>query len=550
MSTETPVRTIHGKAISPGLAGGRTFVHHSGFNALDVPGGIESKDIEKQFGHLDRATASISQGLLSLATKVEKEMNSRLAAVFEAHQLMLNDPLLKRELQVEIRENLVSASSAVKAVFLRWEKRFMLMESQVARHKGDDMRDLSNRLSNELSGIKLHALENIPPGSVLVATRLLPSDTVFLSQHAAAAVLLEYGGAGSHAALFAREMGLPCIAAIPRILEEIPAGAFALVDAYNGTATINPRPEDKADFHNKVLAQQKSFSRARQRAREHAQTRDGVQVQVLANVGSRADAEKAMELGAEGIGLYRTEHAYLGRATPPDVDELVEEMRDTLTPAKGRPVCIRLLDIGADKLLPFTGFLAESNPALGRRGIRYLRAFPHLLETQLQAVLQLSKEFDIRLLVPMVTLPADMAAVKETLEHLQAEGDFDARLAVGAMIETPAAALSARELAPYADFFSFGTNDLTQYCFACDRDNAAVEHYTADNADVVFRLLKIVHADVPAMPLSICGELAGYPGHVAELLACGIRTLSLAAPLIPTIKEAIRSVERVATPHA
>ena len=540
MSDEKTTLLITGRAISPGLAEGRIFVHRDMLRRLDAPVAIETENIEQELGHLEDATAMITEDLLVLATRVEKEMDSRLAAVFETHQLMLNDPALKEELRAEIRGNLVSASSAVKSVFLRWEKRFLLMESQMARQKGDDMRDISNRLSDALKGIKIHPLEQIPPGSVLVASRLLPSDTIYLSQHSTAAVLMEYGGAGSHAALFAREMGLPCIANIPMILKKMPANAWALVDANLGEVIVYPQAEHKAGFLKKVAALRETFVAAQERSREPAVTRDGVSIAVLANVGCRDDTERAMANGAEGIGLYRTEQAYMGRMMPPDVDELLDEMRRTLEPATGKPVCVRLLDIGADKPLPFIGFLAETNPALGRRGIRLLREYPRLLETQLRAMLKLSKEFDVCILIPMVSLPEDIAKVKECLTLLGSELGVFPLPKLGAMIETPAAALSVRALAPHADFLSFGTNDLTQYTFAADRENAAVELYFDDAADVIFRLLRIAHDDAPDMPLSVCGELAGRPAHIPKLLQCGIRTLSVASPLIPTIKEAIR----------
>lgn len=540
MSDKETTLFITGRAISPGLAEGKTFVHRDMLRSLDAPVAIETENIEQELGHLEDATAMITEDLLVMATRVEKEMDSRFAAVFETHQLMLNDPALKDELRAEIRGNLVSASSAVKAVFLRWEKRFLLMESQMARQKGDDMRDISNRLSDALKGIKIHPLERIPPGSVLVASRLLPSDTIYLSQHSTAAVLMEYGGAGSHAALFAREMGLPCIANIPMILKKMPAAAWALVDANLGEVIVYPQAEHKASFQKKVATLREAFAAAQERAREPAVTRDGVTIAVLANVGCRDDTERAMANGAEGIGLYRTEQAYMGRMMPPDVDELLDEMRRTLEPAKGKPVCVRLLDIGADKPLPFIGFLAETNPALGRRGIRLLHEYPRLLETQLRAVLKLSKEFDVRILIPMVSLPEDIAKVKECLTLLGSELGVSPLPKLGAMIETPAAALSTRALAPHVDFLSFGTNDLTQYTFAADRENAAVEQYFKDSADVIFRLLQIAHDDAPGMSLSVCGELAGRPAHISKLLQCGIRTLSVASPLIPTIKEVIR----------
>jgi phosphoenolpyruvate-protein kinase (PTS system EI component) len=254
--------------------------------------------------------------------------------------------------------------------------------------------------------------------------------------------------------------------------------------------------------------------------------------------------------GAEGVGLYRLEQAYLGRVVPPDTDELVAEMRQTLAAARRRPVYVRLLDIGSDKPLPFTGFLAETNPALGRRGIRFLREYPGLLQTQLRAVLEISSEFDVRILVPMVTLPDDVAVVREQLMQLCSRLRIASPPQLGAMIETPAAALAAQEIVKHADFLSFGTNDLTQFVFAADRENAAVEDYYRDASEVIFRLLRLTHDDVPDIPLSLCGELAGRPEHIPRLLQCGIRTFSIAAPLIPIIKETIRNSWCSAPPDA
>jgi phosphoenolpyruvate-protein kinase (PTS system EI component) len=403
------------------------------------------------------------------------------------------------------------------------------------------LRDISIRLRNALAGITVHPLEEIPDGCVLATSRLLPSDTVFLAGRSIAAVLLEYGSTGSHAALFAREMGLPCISGFPRLLSTVPHGALALVDADAGVVMIRPREKQKVIFRKKVDDKEQKYELARSHALSPAVTKDGVTISVLANVGCSDDTEKAMLNGAGGVGLYRLEQAYLGRVVPPDVDELVREMRQTLEAARGHTVYVRLLDIGSDKALPFTGFLAETNPALGRRGIRFLREYPELLKTQLRAVLELSREFDVRVLVPMVTLPDDVSVVKDQLKQLCSWLRITSPPKLGAMIETPAAALAAQEIVKHADFLSFGTNDLTQFVFAADRENAAVERYYRDASDVIFRLLRLTHDDVPDVPLSLCGELAGRPEHIPRLLQCGIRTFSIAAPLIPIIKETIRN---------
>jgi phosphoenolpyruvate-protein phosphotransferase len=550
MSEKGLTVTLQGTPISPGLAQGLVYVHHSLLGPIDAPVEIEQNGVNEEFSRLDIATTRISDDLFALAARVEKEIDSRLAEVFGSHQLMLNDSSLREELRKEIVDNLVNASTAVKTVFLRWEKRFLLMESQIARDKSDDMRDISIRLRNALAGITIHPLEEIPDGCILATTRLLPSDTVFLAGRSTAAVLLEFGSTGSHAALFAREMGLPCISGFPRLLSTIPHGALALVDADTGTVTLRPREKQKVIFRKKVVDKEHKYELARSHALSPAITKDAVTITVLANVGCSDDTEKAMLNGAEGVGLYRLEQAYLGRVVPPDTDELVREMRQTLAAARGRPVYVRLLDIGSDKPLPFTGFMAETNPALGRRGIRFLREYPELLNTQLRAVLEISREFDVRVLVPMVTLPEDVAVVREQLMQLYSRQRITSPLLLGAMIEIPAAALAAREIARHSDFLSFGTNDLTQFMFAADRENAAVEGYYRDASEVIFRLLRLTHDDVPDIPLSLCGELAGRPEHLPRLLQCGIRTFSIAAPLIPVIKEAIRNSWCSATPDA
>ena len=538
---------IQGKPISPGLVKGVIHVHRNILGPIDAPEYSDSNnhrkhDTEEQLSRLDVATASISDDLLVLAERVEDEIDARLAEVFSAHQLMVNDVTLRQELRKEIIENLVSATSAVKTVFLRWEKRFLLMESQIARDKGDDMRDISIRLHNALTGITTHSLETIPDTCVLATSRLLPSDTIFLAGRSIAAVLLEHGSAGSHAALFAREMGLPAISGLPNLFGVVSEGVFALVNADSGLITLRPSAHQSLIFQENIEHNEQVLQEARKHAQSPAITKGGVTISVLANVGCREDTEKAMFNGADGIGLYRIEQAYLGRTVPPNKEELLIEMQETLAAAKGYSVCVRLLDIGADKPLPFLGFMAETNPALGRRGIRLLREYPELLKTQLAAILELSRDFDIRLLVPMVTLPTDVLVVKEALIQLGKTLNLSQLPQLGAMIETPAAALSAKVIGSHVDFLSFGTNDLTQYAFAADRENAAVEEYFDDASPVILRLLEIAHDDVPEMPLSLCGELAGRTEHMARLVRSGIGTLSVAAPLIPMVKEALRSV--------
>jgi len=531
---------LTGRTLVPGLGRGDTFVYRDDLNRLDEFYEIEALDVEDELKRFEQAVALISSDLSDLAGQVSKELDADFSDVFHAHIAMVEDTSLRAEVIKEIREALVSAGSAVRTVFRRWENRFRSMQAEVARQKADDIRDLARRLLFCLAGVRGHTLEALPAGSVLVANRLLPTDTILLARRGAGAAVLEAGGPASHAALFAHEIGLPCVAGISNVVDKIPPGEPALVDADAGEVIVKPNQRQEQVFLDKRERRQRASSQARIRTHDRAATKDGQAISVLANVGRVEDTLEAMENGADGIGLYRIENVYLGRQRPPDAAELRAEMYKTLRPAKGLPVYVRLLDVGADKPLTFLEEHRETNPALGCRGIRFLLKYPQLLQTQLQAIFQLSSDFELHILVPMVTLPDDLRAVKERLDETARQTHTSHPPDLGAMIETPAAALAAREIVKHANFLSFGTNDLTQYAFAADRENAAVDAYFDDTHDAIFRLLRIVHDDIPGVPLSICGELAGRPGALSAILRCGISSLSVAPPSIPTIKEAVR----------
>jgi phosphoenolpyruvate-protein phosphotransferase len=532
---------LSGKTLSPGLGEGQIFIYRDVLTRFDEFYDIDDTQVDDELERLDRALLRISDDLSILAERIEKEIDSDLSGVFRAHLAMVQDPSLRTEVEKEISDELVGAGSAVRTVFRRWERRFQSMDADVSRQKSDDMRDLARRLVSALAGVHAHALANIPRGSVLVARRLLPSDTVFLARNTATAALLELGGKGSHAALFAREMGLPCIAGIRGLLDAVSEDSFAVVNADEAQAIINPTAEQKKFFHAKEARHTRTSAKARERAHEPAVTANGTRIAVLANVGDAEDTRLAVENGADGIGLYRLEQAYLGRQKPPSAEELFEEMQETLERAKGLPVYVRLLDVGADKPLPFLEMPRERNPSLGQRGIRFLREHPELLHTQLDALLQLSSDFDLHILVPMVTLPSDIELVNQVLKEIASKGAPSRMPKIGAMVETPAAALTAADILKHAEFLSFGTNDLTQYSFAADRENEAVDAYFDDTHDVIFRLIRTVHDDVPNVPLSVCGELAGRSEALYRLVECGITSVSVVPTLIPAIKEAVRN---------
>jgi phosphoenolpyruvate-protein kinase (PTS system EI component) len=416
------------------------------------------------------------------------------------------------------------------------------MNNEVLRERGDDIDDLSRRLLLSLAGIHAHSLENLPANTVLVARRLLPSDTVFRSRWSTVAVLAEFAGPAAHAALLARELGIPCVGGIPHLLETVHTGNVVLVNGTQGTAVINPDSQALQRFEN-------SFDEVRKRKETMAQDRcidrtvtlDGIEVSVMANVRSREDVELAMNCGADGIGLFRTEPFFLSTKHFPSDREFAEFLLESLHPAQGRHVDVRLLDIGADKNPIYLHLPPDPDPSLGRRGVRVLLEYPDLLEAQLRAMLEVSQQFRIGVLIPMVTTESDVVQVAGRLHELAAEMGIRELPRIGAMIETPAAALSIPSLKKHVDFFSIGSNDLTQYTMAAGRENPMVAKYFIDDHPTILRLIELVVRESGDTPVTLCGELAGRIDVMPSLLRTGIRSLSVPAALVPDVKNAIRN---------
>jgi len=533
--------TLSGLAVSAGLAVGKAFVYRDILHDLERYD-IGTHQVEYEHARIERAVGKVLADLGRSAERVEAELNTDLALIFRAHEAMLCDPALTKDLREELEQELVNAEQVVKRVFRRWERRFRAMTSEEVRDRGDDVADLSRQLLQALAGIRTHVLENMSPDSVLVATRLLPSDTVHLSRKSVVAVVAEFGGSASHAALLTREMGIPAVTHVSAACDAIAPGETVLVDGFTGTVVVAPDAETRAGFAQRVAEHRISSAAAREQCREPATTLDGVATAVMANIGCREDAVLAVENGADGVGLYRLEQLYLSRKALPTEDELLEVMRSTLEPIAGKPITIRLLDLGADKKLPSLDLSSEVNPFLGRRGVRVLLAYPELLQTQLRALARLSREHDVQILVPMVTLAEEMKRVRELLVAATAEVGAERPPPLGALIETPAAALCVVEIMKHADFLSIGTNDLTQYTMAAGREDPLVSDYFRDDHPAVLRLVRLVADAVGDTPLALCGELAGRVDVLPFLLAAGIRSLSVAPPLVPTVKGAVRQI--------
>jgi phosphotransferase system enzyme I (PtsI) len=532
---------LTGKGVSPGMAKGKVFVYR---DILQRSAGLHEVDdihIHNEQGRIEKAVNDVRQSLAIDAMRIEARLGKESADIFRAQEAMLCSPSVIEELKKTLEAERVNAEAVVKTVFRRLARRFKDMNNQVHRERGDDIDDLSRRLLLSLTGIHAHSLENLPTNTVLVARRLLPSDTVYLSRWSTVAVLAEFAGPAAHAALLARELGIPCVGGIPELLEVVHTGDVALVDGTHGTAVINPNAralQKHEDALDKILKCKQTATQGNQI--ERTVTMDGIEVSVMANVRSREDVELAMKQGADGIGLFRTEPFFLSTKHFPSDKDFAEFLFDSLQPTRGKRIDVRLLDIGADKNPIYLHLPSEPEPSLGRRGVRLLLDYPDLLEAQLRAMLKVSQQIPINILIPMVTTESDVVQVAQRFRGLAQEMGIRDLPWIGAMVETPAAALSISSLRKHVDFFSIGSNDLTQYTMAAGRENPMATEYFLDDHPVILKLIELVMREAVDMPVSLCGELAGRVDVIPDLLATGIRSLSVPASLVVDVKDAIR----------
>jgi len=503
---------------------------------------IEPHQIDAEMERVRRAVLQVEAELEESARRVSEQIDPSLAEIFRAHQLMLESLLSSNEFETEMRESLTSAAETVKNVFRKWEAKFAAIQDETLRQRADDILDLARRVLRQLEGADAFGLATMPVGSVLVTQRLLPSDVVAISPSDVKAIVVESLGQGSHAALLTREKGIPTLAGLPGLLSQIRSGDEALVDAFRETLIISPEPEKRSDFDRRLEEYRASLLTCKWMCHRPAITRDHQTISVEANLAVHASVEAVIQNGADGVGLLRIEELYFGRELLSE-EELFTQLQHLVAPLREKPVTIRLLDVGGDKAISSLRLPFESNPLLGRRGVRLLLAYPQLARTQLKTLLRLSQAQDIRILVPMVTIERDMQQIRELLVAVAHEMGIEKLPPLGAMIETPAAALTVGQIVRHADFLSVGTNDLTQYTMVAGRDNATVSDYYEETHPSMLRLLGIIIAEASGKPVTICGELAGREEVIPTLLEIGYRALSVSPPLIPTTKELIRSID-------
>lgn len=527
----SPSTTLVGRPASPGIGIGA--VWHLGGGSPEIPD-LPGQGATTECRRLDDALTATRAAIRETRDATARELGASEAEIFDAHLLLLDDADLLDEARRRIDDG-EAAPPAWAAATRRTADTFEALDDPYLQTRAGDVRAVGDQVLRALLGITAAPVSG---DGILVAPELTPAEAAALDPGTVTGVLLAYGSPTSHGAILARTKGTPAVVGLGPSILDLAAGTSVVFDGGTGEVVIAPGAEQETAFRERAATQHELRKRAAARASEPAVTRDGVTVSVGANIGSVADASAAAGQGADMAGLVRTEFLFLGRDGAPGEDEQEATYRAIAAALDGRRVTLRTLDVGGDKPLPYLPGPVEENPFLGVRGVRHSLAHPELLAAQLRAMVRVARDYPVNIMFPMVSTVDEVIAARRLL------GDTPDGLRVGIMVEVPAAALKAAAFAPYVDFVSIGTNDLTQYTLAAERGNAALASL-ADGLDPgVLRLIDgVCRAARGHFDVAVCGELAADPVAVPILTGLGVHELSMAPPMIPMVKELVRGLD-------
>lgn len=493
-------------------------------------------EVERFKGALAETIAQTETLAADLATRVgEKE-----AEIMQGHLMLLNDPMLTNEIESAITGDNVCSEFAIETVCTMYADMFASMDDELMQQRATDMRDIKVRLQQVLQGVKPVDIAALPEGSVIVAKDLTPSMTAGINPANVAGIVTEMGGRTSHSAILARALEIPAVVAVPGILGQVEDGAEMIVDGSEGVVLAAPSEEEKAEYTAKRDQFLKEKKELEQYIGKPTVTRDGVEIELVANIGNPDDVEKVLQYDGEGVGLFRTEFLFMDRTAMPTEEEQFEAYKKVAIALNGRPVIIRTLDIGGDKEIPYMGLQKDENPFLGYRAIRFcLDRKDDVYRPQLRALLRASAFGQIKIMIPMVTCIEEIREAKALIEEIKKElGEkgiaYNKEIKVGIMVETAAASLMADVFAKEVDFFSIGTNDLTQYTMSVDRGNEKVSYlYSTFNPAVLRSIRNIIKCGREAgIMVGMCGEAASDPMMIPLLLAFGLNEFSMSSSAI------------------
>ncbi len=476
----------------------------------------------------------------ALAEDLGKRVGEKEAEILKGHIMLLSDPMLVGEIETNIQNECMNAEYAIESVCTMYADMFASMGDELMQQRATDMRDIKTRMQKVLLGVASVDIAALPAGSVIVAKDLTPSMTAGINPANVTGIITELGGRTSHSAILARALEIPAVVALGGILEQVKDGDMAVLDGTEGTVLINPDDAVLAEYQNKRDAFLKEKKDLEQYIGKPSVTKDGVSVELVGNIGKPEDVDKVLQYDGEGVGLFRTEFLFMDRDSMPTEEEQFEAYRKVAVALDGKPVIIRTLDIGGDKEIPYMGLEKDENPFLGYRAVRFcLDRKDDVYRPQLRALLRASAYGNIKIMVPLVTCIEEYRQVKALVHEIMAELDregiaYNKNIQLGIMVETAAASLIADIFAKEVDFFSIGTNDLTQYTMSVDRGNDKVSYLYSTFNPAVLRSIKriITCAREAGIMVGMCGEAASDPMMIPLLLAFGLNEFSMSPSAI------------------
>ena len=539
---------ILGEVASSGLARGRALLCDCAEQTVVPRRTVSEAEALKEIERFDAAVSGAEGKLLEVQASVRRSLGKAESEIFEAQILLMRDATLRDAVRDLCLEKRINVEAALDDAIEHLTALFGRLAYPYFRERAADLRDVGKRLLEHLAKNLQPSIPALPDGCVLVTSELFTSVVAQLEGHGVRGLVVEKGGLTAHATILARALGIPMIVHASEATKQIRAGDLVIVDALAGRVFINPKPEILRKYDQLEADLQIHQSALKGLIDLPAVTRDGVEMKLCANIGQTADAVAAANVKADGAGLYRTEFIFLVQDHFPSEAEQYQFYRTTAEHLQPGETVIRVLDIGSDKPLPYFPLTREANPALGCRGTRLLLAHPTVLHTQLRAILRLSASHPAAILLPMIGGMDELRAAKAAIENVKAElaaagQPFNLRIPLGAMIETPSAAILIGQLAGEVDFFSVGTNDLVQYLLAADRISGDLaSSYEALHPAVLQVLASLATvAKAKGKPICLCGEIAGDPAYTTLLIGLGFRSFSVSPGRLLEIKHAIRS---------
>lgn len=539
---------INGIPASPGVSVGKVFLYKEKEIVINK-NNIEDTELEKE--RLLNGRNISKEQLLIIREKTAKKLGEDKASIFDGHITLLEDEDLFDEVVELIEDEQITAENALEQGLAGYCEMLGCLEDPYLRERAADLKDIGKRWLFNITGTEILDLSNLPKDSVIITKDLTPSDTAQLDLDNVLAFVTEIGGKTAHSSIMARSLEIPAVVGTGDKYSEVKSGDSIIVDALEGVVILNPTEEEIKTYTAKreeFLAEKELLKQLKDK---DAISKDGKKVGAWANIGSPKDIEGVLKNGAQGIGLYRTEFLFMNNNCFPSEDEQFEAYKTVAEALKGKPVTIRTMDIGGDKSLPYMELPKEENPFLGWRALRVCLDRPEILKTQFRALLRASAFGYIKIMLPMIISLTEVrkakSLLKECMEELTNEGiAFDENIQLGIMVETPAVAFRASSFAKECDFFSIGTNDLTQYTLAVDRGNEKISNLYNSYNPAVLQAIKcaIDGAHSENISISMCGEFAGDENATAILFGMGLDAFSMSAISIPRIKRNIMSLDK------